>query len=73
VKRAQLVGDKRALPFLHELEEETGCGRRKDADCNPCLREGPELKMAIKTIEQRATLGAESKTAPEEDADSKKK
>src|SRR5690606_21708206 len=56
VSRAAIVGDKRALPELTKLQETSGCGRRKDQDCYPCLREDDELGAAIKTIEQRVTL-----------------
>lgn len=56
VQRSSLVGDKRALPLLKKLEEDTGCGPTKQEDCYPCLRESDDLASAIETIEQRATL-----------------
>ncbi len=56
VERAALVGDKRVLPLLKELEATDGCGRNKQQDCYPCLREDDSLKAAISTIEQRVTL-----------------
>ncbi len=56
VKRAPLVGDKRALPFLKKFEIASGCGASKQSDCYPCLRGNDELTIAIQTIQQRATL-----------------
>lgn len=56
VERAAIVGDKRVLPLLEELEVTDGCGPQKKDDCYPCLREGDSLATAIETIEQRVTL-----------------
>lgn len=68
VERAELVGDKRALPFLQKLKAEEGCGPKKKDDCYPCLRGDESLDVAIRTIEQRVTLVDTSETvvAPEE-------
>lgn len=64
VNRAALVGDKRALPALHQLELRTGCGQNKAADCYDCLRGNDELGSAIRTIQQRGTL-SDSQLQPE--------
>lgn len=56
VKRAALVGDKRALPLLEKLQVRNGCGPGKKSDCYPCLRKDDELLISIQTIKQRATL-----------------
>lgn len=56
VERAALVGDKRALPLLKNLETTTGCGPGNREDCYPCLRETDRLAVAIATIDKRATL-----------------
>lgn len=58
VKKAAIVGDRRALPALHALEETSGCGASKAGDCHLCLRGKPDLELAIKTIEGRAPLAA---------------
>jgi hypothetical protein len=56
VERAALVGDKRALPRLEELQNREGCGKVEKEDCFPCLRDDQALETAIETINQRVTL-----------------
>jgi tetratricopeptide (TPR) repeat protein len=60
VLRAALVGDRRALPHLKNLEVTTGCGAQKKDDCYACLRGKTELASAIRTIAQRVTLVEET-------------
>lgn len=59
VKRAILVGDRRALPGLKKLEQKSSCGR---ADCFPCLRDRPDLKAALTAVTRRVELTEESST-----------
>lgn len=61
VRRAAVVGDRRALPQLVELSRTTGCDPKEQGDCYTCLRGDNSLAEAITTIKQRSTLsdGAE--------------
>jgi hypothetical protein len=69
LSRAELVGDKRALPLLRRLQEKTGCGPKREDDCYPCLRNDETLGSVIKTIEQRATLTVDVReTSPTQDS-----
>lgn len=45
--------DARIQPELKSLQSMTGCGKRKRADCNPCLRHGLELENAIAAVKKR--------------------
>jgi len=51
--RAKEIGDERALGYLNLYRSTTGCGRRKQDDCNGCLRVDSRLNEAIEAIKQR--------------------
>ena len=51
--RAKNQGDARALKFLRQLENKSGCGRRGQFDCWKCVRGDDRLKDAIEAIEKR--------------------
>jgi hypothetical protein len=51
--RAIEHGDRRAVPWLGKLTRKTGCGAGKRSDCHPCLRDGDDLKMAVKAAGKR--------------------
>jgi hypothetical protein len=53
VSRAITHGDRRAIPLLVKLQRKSGCGDKKRNDCYPCLRDGDELKDAIKEARKR--------------------
>jgi hypothetical protein len=46
-------GDRRAIPLLVKLQKKSGCGDKKRDDCYPCLRDGDELKDALKEARKR--------------------
>jgi len=51
--RAIEHADARAVLALEGLALRTGCGEKKDADCNPCLREGEWLSQATDAAQDR--------------------
>jgi hypothetical protein len=53
IPRAADQGDKRSLHLLARLMRRHGCGPRKTGDCYKCLREGDELKEALKAVRSR--------------------
>lgn len=53
VKEAEQKGDKRSTSALFRFNAKKGCGDDKKADCWPCLRDGDELKDAIKAVAKR--------------------
>lgn len=53
VKEAEQKGDKRSTSALFRFNQKKGCGDDKKADCWPCLRDGDELKDAIKAVAKR--------------------
>jgi hypothetical protein len=53
IPRARDVGDRRSLHLLARLLRRHGCGPRKTGDCYRCLREGDELKEALKAVRSR--------------------
>jgi hypothetical protein len=53
IKRASEKGDKRSTSALFRFNQKKGCGDDKKADCWPCLRDGDELKDAIKKVATR--------------------
>jgi len=57
LSRAAEKGDKRTLAFLKVIKVPSGCGRRANKDCFPCLRKDSALKDAIAAIEKRASGG----------------
>lgn len=46
--------DRRAFVPLLRFENKRGCGEKKTDDCWACLREGDELKDAMKAVQKRA-------------------
>jgi hypothetical protein len=46
-------GDRRSLSWLAKLTKKAGCGDDKRSDCYPCLRDGDELKNAVKAVGKR--------------------
>lgn len=56
VRRAGVVGDRRALPRLEEFSRTTGCDPKEQGDCYACLRADNSLAEAIATIRQRSPL-----------------
>jgi serine/threonine-protein kinase len=56
VRRAGVVGDRRALPRLQEFSRTTGCDPKEQGDCYACLRGDNDLAQAIATIRQRSPL-----------------
>jgi hypothetical protein len=53
VKEAEAKGDKRSTSALFRFNQKKGCGDDKKADCWPCLRDGDELKDAIRAVAKR--------------------
>lgn len=53
IMRASEKGDKRSTSALFRFNQKKGCGDDKKADCWPCLRDGDELKDAIKKVATR--------------------
>jgi eukaryotic-like serine/threonine-protein kinase len=51
--RAKEIGDERALGYLNLYLATNGCGRRKEEDCNACLRQDSRLQEAIDAIKRR--------------------
>jgi hypothetical protein len=51
--RAEREGDRRSLHLLTQLQRKYGCGPNKRQDCNPCLRTGDALEVAIKSVKDR--------------------
>ena len=51
--RAKEIGDERALGYLNLYRSTSGCGRRKQDDCNACLRVDSRLNEAIDAIKLR--------------------
>ena len=56
--RAKELGDERSLSQLQAWKATTGCGKRKNEDCMPCLRKSPALDEAIAAIKARAAKAA---------------
>lgn len=54
VTRAAEHADRRAVSLLSRFNQKKGCGEGKRDDCWPCLREGDELKAAVKAALGRA-------------------
>jgi serine/threonine protein kinase len=53
LERAKNDGDERALALLQSYTRKSGCGRRHDDDCYPCMRSDDALSDAIKEISAR--------------------
>ncbi|MEB2310577.1 MAG: serine/threonine-protein kinase [Sorangiineae bacterium] len=51
--RVKEVGDKRSLAYLRLYQSHAGCGPRKNADCNPCMRKDDVLAQVIDEVSQR--------------------
>jgi hypothetical protein len=51
--RAIESGDRRALPALGKLVNPRGCGEKRNEDCFLCLRDGDQLKEALKAARSR--------------------
>jgi hypothetical protein len=51
--RAIEQGDRRSLHLLERRLRKYGCGATKKEDCYKCLRDGDELKDAIKAVRTR--------------------
>jgi hypothetical protein len=52
--RAAEHADRRSLYLIGKLSRKTGCGDNKRADCHPCLRDGDEIKNALKQSRKQA-------------------
>lgn len=53
VGKVKDAGDRRAIAELAKLQNKFGCGPKKSDDCWPCLRDGSDLKDAIKEAAKR--------------------
>ncbi len=53
VKRAIAKGDRRSTSGLFRFNQKKGCGDDKKDDCWPCLRDGDDLKDAIRSAAKR--------------------
>jgi serine/threonine protein kinase len=53
--RAKEVGDERSLSQLEAWQARTGCGKKRQDDCMPCLRADVRLEEAIAAIRARPT------------------
>ncbi|HMR09044.1 MAG TPA: hypothetical protein PKA88_24860, partial [Polyangiaceae bacterium] len=57
--RAKNVGDARVHKTLVEYrDKKTGCGRKGNDDCNPCMRDDDRLDVAIAELQQRKSAPA---------------
>lgn len=61
VRKAALSGDERSLPQLERLKSGTGCGTNAMRDCFPCLRDKPDLGIAISAIQKRSNTPTASR------------
>ncbi len=53
--RAKDVGDERSLSQLEAWQARTGCGKKRQEDCMPCLRADVRLEEAIAAVRARPT------------------
>ncbi len=53
--RAKEVGDERSLSQLEAWQARTGCGKKRQEDCMPCLRADVRLEEAIAAVRARPT------------------
>jgi len=51
--RAKDAGDERALAYIKQYKNTTGCGRRHRDDCYACMRADSRLKDTIDAISAR--------------------
>lgn len=52
--RARREADRRSLSQLFAWQKTSGCGKKRQDDCMPCLRQDDQLEQAISAIQARA-------------------
>jgi len=56
--RAKDAGDERALAYIKQYKNTTGCGRRHRDDCYACMRSDSRLKDTIDAMSARLATSA---------------